>query len=115
MKVVCPHCNKEFEFQKPKKQYQPGEHDPLTKLRKILECLKAHKEWVWIRRIAKETHLKPYSVSYLVDKYLVNYLEILEPEEVLETTGIKMRMFKLKNPDININTLLEELKIRINS
>lgn len=115
MKVVCPHCNKEFEFRKQKKQYQPGEHDPLTKLRKILECLKSHSEWVWIRRIAKETHLKPYSVSYLTEKYLANYLDILEPEEVFEASGLKVKMFKLKNHDIDINSILEELKIRINS
>lgn len=115
MKTVCPYCNKEFEVKKHRKSYKPGEHDPLSKIKRILECLKSHDDWLWIRRIAKETKLKPYSVSYLIDRYLPNYIEMLEPEGVLESTGIKMKMIKLKNKEIDTNKVLEELKLRINS
>jgi hypothetical protein len=115
MKTVCPHCNKEFEIKKPRKSYQPGEHDPVSKLKKILDYLKSQNDRVWIRRIAKETSLRPYSVSYLIEKYLVSYLDILEPEDVLESTGIKMKLIKLKNQEIDVNTIIKELNMRINS
>ena len=114
MKTICPHCNKEFEVKKSRKVYQPGHHDPISKLKKILNYLKIQEDWVWIRRIAKETKLKPYSVSYLIEKYLVIYLEILEPETVYETTGIRMKMLRLKNKDIDVNKIIEDIKIRTN-
>lgn len=115
MKTICPHCGTEFEVKKHRKSYRPGKHDPVSKLKKILKYLKGREDWTWIRRIAKETGIKPYSVSYLIEKYLVIYLEILEPEDVLETTGIKMKMVKLKNPEIDINKIIKDIKIRINS
>jgi hypothetical protein len=115
VKTVCPHCNKEFEIKKPRKSYHPGEHDPISKLKKILDYLKGQTSWVWIRRIAKETRLNPYSVSYLIEKYLINYLDILAPEDVLASSGIKMKMFKLKNPEIDVDSIIKELSMRINS
>ena len=77
--------------------------------------LKSQNEWVWIRRIAKQTKIKPYSVSYLIEKYLFPYVEILEPLDVYEATGIKMKMIRLKNKEIDINKIIEDIKLRINS
>jgi predicted amidophosphoribosyltransferase len=115
MKVVCPHCAKEFELKSSHKQHQPGERDPFKKMFKILSYLKTQEAWVWIRKIAKNTSLKPYAVSYLIDKYLQNFVEILEPEAVYESTGIRMRMFKLKNKDIDPKIIVEDLIKRNNS
>ena len=115
MKVVCPHCAKEFETKSSHKQHQPGERDPFAKIFKILSYLKTQEEWVWIRKIAKNTNLNPYAVSYLIDKYLQNFVEMLEPEAVYESSGLKIRMFKLKNRDISPKTIVEDLIKRNNS
>lgn len=115
MKLVCPHCNKEFEVKKPKKSYSVGTRDPFLKCFKILNYLKKHEDWVWIRRIAKETDIKPYSVSYLIEKYLSAYVEILDPKGVYETSGLKMKMIKLINYQIDSKKIVEDLKIRTNS
>jgi hypothetical protein len=113
--VVCPHCNKEFKIKKLKKPRKVGTRDPMRKVFKILTYLKGKEEWQWIRRIAKKTNLKPYSVSYLIDKYLQNFVEILEPEAVYESTGIKMKMIRLKNPNIEPKRIVEDLIRRINT
>ena len=115
MKVVCPHCNKEFQLKKIKKPRKVGNRDPMKKIFKILSYLKGKEEWSWIRRIAKQTKLKPYSVSYLIDKYLINYVEILEPQDVYESTGIKMKMIRLKNININPKKIVDDIIIRTNS
>jgi hypothetical protein len=115
MQLVCPHCNKEFEYKKPRKKFTHGEKDPFKKLFLILSALKSTEDWIWIRRIAKNTDLKPYAVSYLIEKYLLPYVEILDPEDILESTGIKMKMFKLKNRNIDIKSIIEDLIKRTNS
>jgi hypothetical protein len=114
MKVVCPHCRTEFEVKKPKKSYSVGVRDPFSKLLKILNFLKRQGDWVWIRKIAKETGLKPYSVSYLIEKYLGAYVEMLEPTAVYETSGLKLKMFRLINKEIEPQKIIEELKVRTN-
>ncbi len=114
MRVVCPRCGYEFEIKSKKRKFSERKRDPISKLKKILNFLKTQDSWVWIRRIAKQTKLKPYSVSYLIEKYLYPYLEILEPEDVYESTGIKMKMIKLKNRELDINKVIEDLKLRIN-
>ena len=113
--VVCPHCNKEFRIRKSKKPRKVGDRDPMRKIFKILSYLKGKEEWQWIRKIAKNTNLKPYSVSYLIDKYLQNFVEILEPEAVYESTGIRMKMIRLINPDIDPKKIVEDLIRRTNS
>ena len=115
MKQTCPHCGKEFTIKKPKKVYKSGVRDPLARLELIVKYLKTQDNWVWIRRIAKETKLTPYSVSYLIEKYLGNYIEMLEPEDVYASTGIRMKMIRLINKEIDIEKILEDIKIRINS
>jgi len=113
MKVVCPHCNKEFVVKKPKKSYLGGERDPFSKLIKILNCLKKHEDWIWIRRIAKETGMKPFSVSYLIDKYLGAYVEILEPSAVYDTSGLRLKMYKLRNREIESQKVVDDIKLRV--
>lgn len=115
MKVVCPYCNKEFVVRKPKKSYSIGVRDPFSKILKILNYLKKQQEWVWIRKIAKDTKIKPYSVSYLIEKYLMPYVEILEPTAVYETSGLKLKMYRLKNYQIEPQKIIGDLKMRINS
>jgi len=115
MKVRCPYCNKEFVLKKSRRKFSERKRDPISKLRKILIFLKSQEEWVWIRRIAKQTNIKPYAVSYLIEKYLTPYLEILEPEDVYKSTGIKMKMIMLKNKEIDIKKVLDDFKVRINS
>jgi hypothetical protein len=115
MNMVCPHCGKEFQYKKPKKSYEIGSRDPISKIKAILSYLKTQDSWAWLRKIAKATKLKPFAVSYLVGKYLVPYLEILEPADVLESTGIKMKMVKLKNRDLDIDAVIKDINIRINS
>ena len=115
MKHVCPHCGKEFQEKNKRKNYKVGKRAPFKKAKKILEFLKEQEEWSWIRRIAKGTKITPYSVSYLIDKYLHPYLEILDPEAVYESTGIKMKMIKLKNPQIDVNSVIKDLKMRSNT
>lgn len=115
MKVICPHCSREFDLKKKKKLRQQGDRDPMRKIFKILSYLKGREEWSWIRRIAKQTSIKPYAVSYLIDKYLQNYVEILEPEAVYESTGIKMKMIRLKNNDIEPKIIVEDIIKRINT
>lgn len=115
MKLVCPYCNKEFEVKKQKKSYSAGVRDPFSKILKILNYMKKHEEWVWIRRIAKETGLKPYSVSYLIEKYLSVYVETLNPTAVYETSGLKLKMYRLINYQIDSQKIVEDLKRRTNS
>ena len=115
MKHVCPHCGKEFLEKVHRKTYKVGRRDPIAKVKKMLNFLKQHEDWVWIRRIAKGTGLKPYSVSYLIEKYLTQYLDMLDPEAVYESTGIKMRMFRLKNSQIDVESVIRDLKLRTNS
>jgi predicted amidophosphoribosyltransferase len=115
MKVICPHCAKEFELKSVRKQRQTSERDPMQKVFKVLTYLKTQEEWVWIRKIAKNTNLKPYAVSYLIEKYLQNFVEMLEPEAVYESTGIRMRMFRLKNRDIEPKIIVDDLIKRNNS
>lgn len=115
MKLVCPHCNKEFELKKQKKQYLTSVRDPFSKILSILNCLKQHEEWIWIRKIAKDTGLKPYSVSYLIEKYLGNYVEMLEPTAVYETSGLRLKMYRLINREIDSKKIVEDLKLRTNS
>lgn len=117
MKVTCPNCGEEFETSSSKgneKSYDT-KRDPLEKTRKILEFLKTEDNWSWIRRIARATEMSPYNVSYLIDKYLDRYLEIMEPEEVQENTGIKMKMIRLKNDDLDVKSSIEAVKERMNS
>lgn len=120
MKHVCPYCNKEFDIKNKKKlkinkNYKVGKRKPVKRMKKILNFLKEQEDWTWIRRIAKGTNMYPYSVSYLLEKYLGNFIEIVDPEEVYESTGIKMKLIRLKNRDIDINKVIEDIKIRTNS
>ena len=115
MKVVCPHCTKEFELKSVRKQRQTSERDPMQKVFKVLTYLKTQEEWVWIRKIAKDTGIKPYSVSYLVERYLGTYVEILDPTAVYETSGLKLKMYRLINREIEPKKIVEDLKLRINS
>jgi hypothetical protein len=115
MKVVCPHCNKEFVVKKPKKSYSVGVRDPFSKCLKILSYLKKHEDWIWLRKIAKDTGIKPYSISYLIDKYLAPYLETLDPTAVYETSGLRLKMYRLLNHNIEPEKIVEDLKRRTNS
>ena len=54
-------------------------------------------------------------MSYLIEKYINPYVEILSPKDVYESTGIKMKMIRLKNRDLNIKMVLDDLRKRINS
>ena len=112
MKAVCPHCNTEFEVKKPKKSYQVGVRDPFSKLLKIINFLKQQESWVWVRKIAKETGLKPFSVTYLIEKYLGNFVEMLEPTAVYETSGLKLKMFRLINRELDPQKTIQDLKAR---
>ena len=113
MGITCPHCGKQFE-KKPQKRrnFEVKERDPMKKVAKILNFLKAQTEWVWIRRIAKQINIKPFSVSYLIDKYLSVYLDILDPTDVYENTGIKMRLYRLKNREIDPKAIIMDIKLR---
>ncbi len=120
MKHVCPHCNKEFDTKKEKKfkvskNYKVGKRKPFKRMKKILNFLKEQDDWTWIRRIAKGTGMYPYSVSYLLEKYLDHFVEIVDPEDVYESTGIKMKLIRLKNKEIDVDKVIKELKIRTNS
>ncbi|MCD6576303.1 MAG: hypothetical protein J7K73_04055 [Nanoarchaeota archaeon] len=115
MKVKCPRCGLEFEVKRKKPAFKERKRDPLDKVKRILNFLKSQDEWVWIRRIAKRTGIKPYAVSYILEKYLATYIEIVEPTDVYESTGVKMKLVRLKNREINVNSIVEDIKVRINS
>ena len=120
MKHICPHCNKEFEKKEEKKfrirkNYKVGKRKPLKRMRKILDFLKEQEDWTWIRRIAKGTNMNPYSVSYLLEKYLDYFVEILDPEDVYESTGIRMKLIRLKNREIDVDKVIKDIEIRTNS
>ncbi len=115
MKVKCPKCGFEFEVDRKKPKFRERKRDPMDKLKRILIFLKSQNEWVWIRRIAKKTGLKPYAVSYIIEKYLTPYIEIVEPTDVYESTGVKMKLIRLKNNEINVDNIINDLNVRTNS
>jgi len=115
MNVICPNCNHNFELKLERKPYKTSPKDPIEKAQKILFFLKKQSDWVWLRKIAKETKLTPYAVSYVINKYLYSFLDILDTSNVYESSGLKLKMFRLKDQNIDPKRIIDDLKVRSNS
>ncbi len=85
----------------------------LERIAKILNYLYSVDEWTWIRDIARNTGLKPGSVSYLIDKYLKRYVEIVDSSQVLGQFGIKIKLIRLKNKEIPIEEVLRRISVKL--
>lgn len=82
------------------------------KCKKILLFLKNKEEWSWIRQIAKNTGIKPYNVSYLIDRYLWRYLDVVDTSDVYGEYGLKVKLVRLK-PGINVENVLKALREKL--
>ncbi len=85
----------------------------LERIAKILNYLYSVDEWTWIRDIARNTGLKPGSVSYLINKYLKRYVETVDSSEVLGQFGIKIKLIRLKNKEIPIEEVLRRISVKL--
>ena len=85
----------------------------LERVAKILNYLYSVEDWTWIRDIARKTGLKPGSVSYLINKYLRNYVEIVASSDVLGNFGIKIKLIRLKSKEIPINEVLKRINRKL--
>jgi len=73
---------------------------------KIVRCLKeAEGGWLWLREIARRTHLHHKTVSRLIDKHLVMFIETQNMEP------FNVRMIRLK-PDSDVNNIFRYLSVR---
>ena len=115
MNITCPNCKHCFELKKEHKPYVSAARNPFDKAQKILVFLKKQEDWVWLRKIAKETSITPYAVSYIIERYLNPYLEVLDTQTVYASSGLKLKMFKLKNLEIDPKVIINDLKLRSNS
>ena len=85
----------------------------LERVSKILNYLYSVDNWTWIRDIARKTGLKPGSVSYLIDKYLKRYVEIVDSSDVLGDFGIKIKLIRLKTKEIPIDEVLRRISVKL--
>ncbi len=85
----------------------------LERVAKILNYLYSVDNWTWVRDIARNTGLKPGSVSYLIDKYLKKYVEIVSSSDVLGEFGIKIKLIRLKSKEIPINEVLKRISVKL--
>jgi len=73
---------------------------------KIVRCLKeAEGGWLWLREIARRTHLHHKTVSRLIDKHLVMFIETQSMEP------FNIQMIRLK-PDSDVNNIFRYLSVR---
>ncbi len=85
----------------------------LERIAKILNYLYEVDNWTWIRDIARKTGLKPGSVSYLIDKYMKNYVEIVDSSQVLGEFGIKIKLIRLKNKEIPFEEAIKRISVKL--
>ena len=85
----------------------------LQRVSEILKYLYSVDNWTWVRDIARKTGLKPGSVSYLIDKYLRRYVEIVNSSDVLGDFGIKIKLIRLKNKEIPIEEVLKRISVKL--
>ncbi len=62
-----------------------------SKIQTIINCLKKHPEGTYISEIARETKFAKSTVSYILNKYLID-----EIDEIKSGKGGLFKIFKLK-------------------
>lgn len=73
---------------------------------RIANCLnQAENGWLWPTEIANRTGIHRKTVTRLIERYLVNFVE----EQKLDPSNI--RMFKLK-PDASLTAILKFMSVR---
>jgi len=70
--------------------------DTLKNIIKIVKCLQISKDWVWYRQIARTCNIDHKTVSRIIDKHLIMFLET----QSMEPFNLKMVRLK-QNTDIN--------------
>jgi DNA-binding IclR family transcriptional regulator len=87
-----------------------------TNVCKILRVLKQAplegKDYMTVGEIAKGSGLHKWTVSRTLDLFMHPFIDMIVPEE-LERVGLKIKLVKLKNPDINEERVLIGLRVRL--
>ena len=83
---------------------------------KIFRILKdAHNEGeghLSVSEMARRTGLHNWTVSRTVDLWMNGFVDVVIPEE-LEHVGLRIKLVRLANPDINEESVIRSLKIRL--
>lgn len=77
--------------------------------------LKAHQEdrgHITMGEIAREAGLHKWTVSRTLDVWMVPFVEMVIPEE-LEDVGLKIKLVRIKNPNIGEEQVVRGLSARL--
>ena len=82
---------------------------------KIFRVLKDSNElgegYLSISEIARRTGLHRWTVSRTVDLWMGHFIEMVIPEE-LEHVGLRIKLVRLANPDIDEKSMIRSMSIR---
>lgn len=79
----------------------------LEKIGKVIFLLKEAEDWLHIREIARKTEIHPQTVSNIIDKYLNNFVLV----ENFNEYGLKVKLIKLKDKNIDLERLIRYLNV----
>ncbi|HDD46475.1 MAG TPA: hypothetical protein ENG42_03285 [Candidatus Aenigmarchaeota archaeon] len=80
----------------------------IVKILKVLKRAEKEGELLTISKIAKMTGLHKWTVSRTIDLHMSNFVDVLVPEH-FEDIGMQLKVVKLKDPEINLKTILRYL------
>ncbi len=93
------------------KFYRNTKINVLKIFRFLKKCEEEDKGHVTVGEIARATGLHKWIVSRTVDLWMQGVVDVVIPEE-LENVGIKLKLIKLKSPDITEAQVLRGLLIK---
>jgi len=85
----------------------------VTKIYRVLQ--KAHQEdrgHLTVGEIAREAGLHKWTVSRTLDVWMSPFVEMVIPEE-LEDLGLKLKLVKVRNPNVSEEQVVRGLSVRI--
>ena len=87
--------------------------DNVVKIYRVLQ--RAHQEdrgHITVGEIARGAGLHKWTVSRTLDVWMAPFVEMVIPEE-LEDVGLKIKLVKIKNPDIKEEQVVRGLRARL--
>jgi len=80
--------------------------ETIKKIGKILFVLKETQDWLHLREISRRTGIHHQTVSEILDKYLNQFILT----QNLNEYGLKLKLVKLKNKNVDLKGVLAYLK-----
>ncbi|HDJ96577.1 MAG TPA: hypothetical protein ENG45_00710 [Candidatus Aenigmarchaeota archaeon] len=96
-----------------KKRGRPPGPD-IAKLKRIFLVLKSVRTWIWVSQIARIAKMKESTTRYYINKYFLPFIEEMKPFDEPIRKYVKLRLVRLKNPDMKFKEIIDFHKMRAN-